>query len=109
VPARRSIDEMSGQRATDYPTSVIMRPELPDHSKYLSDSPPFRPCGLFARSLCPSANVLIGARAFLTVAASMMMPATLSLLCLTFTTDKERGQAIGMWAAVFSVASQSDR
>jgi DHA2 family multidrug resistance protein-like MFS transporter len=50
----------------------------------------------------PSANVLIGARAFLAVAASMMMPATLSLLRLTFTTDKERGQAIGIWAAVFS-------
>jgi MFS transporter, DHA2 family, multidrug resistance protein len=50
----------------------------------------------------PSANVLIGARALLAVAASMMMPGTLSLLRLTFTTDKERGQAIGIWAAVFS-------
>lgn len=50
----------------------------------------------------PSANVLIAARAFLAVGASMMMPATLSLLRLTFTTDKERSQAIGIWAAVFS-------
>jgi DHA2 family multidrug resistance protein-like MFS transporter len=50
----------------------------------------------------PSASVLIAARAFLAVGASMMMPATLSLLRLTFTTDKERGQAIGVWAAVFS-------
>ena len=50
----------------------------------------------------PSANVLIAARAFLAVGASMMMPATLSLLRLTFTTDRERGQAIGIWAAVFS-------
>ncbi|HUD55903.1 MAG TPA: MFS transporter [Terracidiphilus sp.] len=50
----------------------------------------------------PSAKVLIAARAFLAVGASMMMPATLSLLRLTFTTDKERGQAIGIWAAVFS-------
>jgi len=50
----------------------------------------------------PSADVLIAARAFLAVGASMMMPATLSLLRLTFTTDKERGQAIGIWAAVFS-------
>ena len=50
----------------------------------------------------PSANILIAARAFLAVGASMMMPATLSLLRLTFTTDKERGQAIGIWAAVFS-------
>jgi len=32
----------------------------------------------------------------------MMMPATLSLLRLTFTTDKERAQAIGIWAAIFS-------
>jgi MFS transporter, DHA2 family, multidrug resistance protein len=50
----------------------------------------------------PSANVLIAARALLAVGASAMMPATLSLLRLTFTTDKERGQAIGIWAAVFS-------
>jgi DHA2 family multidrug resistance protein-like MFS transporter len=49
-----------------------------------------------------SANVLIAARAFLAVGASMMMPATLSLLRLTFTTDKERTQAIGIWAAIFS-------
>src|ERR1019366_7428284 len=35
----------------------------------------------------PSVNVLIAARAFLAVGASMMMPATLSLLRLTFTTD----------------------
>jgi DHA2 family multidrug resistance protein-like MFS transporter len=50
----------------------------------------------------PSASALIAARAFLAVGAAMMMPATLSLLRLTFTTDKERGQAIGIWAAVFS-------
>ena len=50
----------------------------------------------------PSANVLIAARAFLAVGASAMMPATLSLLRLTFTSDKDRGQAIGIWAAVFS-------
>ena len=53
-------------------------------------------------AFAPSANVLIAARAFLAVGASMMMPATLSLLRLTFTTDKERGEAIGIWAAVFS-------
>jgi len=50
----------------------------------------------------PSANTLIAARAFLAVGASMMMPATLSLLRLTFTTDKDRAFAIGIWASVFS-------
>jgi MFS transporter, DHA2 family, multidrug resistance protein len=61
----------------------------------------FASASLFA-AYAPSANVLIAARAVLAVGASMMMPATLSLLRLTFTTDKERGQAIGIWAAVFS-------
>ena len=49
----------------------------------------------------PSANTLVAARAFLAVGASWAMTATLSLLRLTFTTDKDL-LAIGIWASVFS-------
>jgi MFS transporter, DHA2 family, multidrug resistance protein len=53
----------------------------------------------------PSASVLIGARAFLAVGAAMMMPATLSIIRLTFNDERERGLAIGIWAAVASGGS----
>lgn len=46
--------------------------------------------------------VLIAARVLLAVGAAMMMPATLSLIRLTFTDEKERAFAIGIWAAVAS-------
>lgn len=50
----------------------------------------------------PSAEYLIASRVLLAVGASMMMPATLSIIRLTFTDDKERGLAIGIWAAIAS-------
>ncbi len=57
-------------------------------------------------SLCaaysPNPEVLIGARALLAVGAAMMMPATLSIIRLTFTDDKERSLAIGIWASIAS-------
>ncbi|TPM39026.1 MFS transporter [Mesorhizobium sp. B2-3-4] len=57
-------------------------------------------------SLCaafsPTPAWLIAARALLAVGAAMMMPATLSLIRLTFTDEKERAFAIGVWAAVAS-------
>jgi MFS transporter, DHA2 family, multidrug resistance protein len=40
--------------------------------------------------------ILIGARALLAVGAAMMMPATLSIIRLTFNDDKERALAIGI-------------
>ncbi|TWI36027.1 MFS transporter [Paracoccus sulfuroxidans] len=49
-----------------------------------------------------SPQVLIGARVALAVGAAMMMPATLSLIRLTFTDEDERAFAIGIWAAVAS-------
>lgn len=59
-----------------------------------------------AASLCaafaPSPATLIAARVLLAAGAAMMMPATLSLIRLTFTDDKERSLAIGIWAAVAS-------
>lgn len=50
----------------------------------------------------PTPSVLIAARVLLAVGAAMMMPATLSIIRLTFTDEKERAFAIGIWAAVAS-------
>lgn len=50
----------------------------------------------------PSPALLIAARVVLAVGAAMMMPATLSLIRLTFTDEKEQAFAIGIWAAVAS-------
>jgi DHA2 family multidrug resistance protein-like MFS transporter len=50
----------------------------------------------------PSPQVLIGGRALLAVGAAMMMPATLSIVRLTFEDEKERALAIGVWGAVAS-------
>lgn len=52
-----------------------------------------------------TANVLIVGRAMLAVGAAMMVPATLSLIRLTFTDDSERTVAIGIWGAIFSGAA----
>ena len=53
-------------------------------------------------AFAPNTGVLIAARALLGVGAAMMMPATLSLIRLTFSDDKERALAIGIWASVAS-------
>lgn len=45
----------------------------------------------------PSANFLIFSRALLAVGASMIMPATLACLRHTFTDEKERNFALGIW------------
>src|SRR5690606_5031527 len=53
-------------------------------------------------AFAPGADVLIGSRVLLAVGAAMMMPATLSIIRLTFDDEKERAFAIGIWAAVAS-------
>jgi EmrB/QacA subfamily drug resistance transporter len=53
-------------------------------------------------ALSTSTGMLIAARAFLGVGGSMIMPATLSLISASFP-PKERPQAIGIWAAAFSL------
>nr|WP_228046131.1 MFS transporter [Saccharopolyspora sp. HNM0983] len=53
----------------------------------------------------PAAGVLIGARAFLAVGAAAMMPATLSLIRITFTDERERGIAIGVWGTIAMVGA----
>jgi EmrB/QacA subfamily drug resistance transporter len=46
-----------------------------------------------------SAEVLIGARAFMGIGGALIMPSTLSIITNTFT-GRERGRAIGVWAAL---------
>lgn len=60
--------------------------------------------GLFSliAAFSPSANVLIGARGGLAVGAAMMMPATLALIRLTFSDEREQAMAFGIWASVAS-------
>lgn len=48
----------------------------------------------------PTPGLLIAARVLLAVGAAMMMPATLSIIRLTFTDEHERSLAIGIWAAI---------
>lgn len=51
-------------------------------------------------AFAPSAGVLIAGRAFLAVGASMMMPATLSIIRITFEDEAERALAIGIWSSI---------
>ena len=51
-------------------------------------------------AFAPSAPVLIAARAFLAVGAAAMLPATLSLIRITFDDEHERGIAIGVWGTM---------
>ncbi len=53
-------------------------------------------------AFAPGPAVLIGGRVLLAVGAAAMMPATLSIIRLTFEDDGERAFAIGIWAAVAS-------
>ncbi|OBV41276.1 MFS transporter [Janthinobacterium psychrotolerans] len=57
-------------------------------------------------SLCaafsPAPAWLIASRILLALGAAMMMPATLSLIRLTFADARERSFAIGVWAAIAS-------
>ncbi|EHM1654451.1 MFS transporter [Salmonella enterica subsp. enterica serovar Saintpaul] len=48
---------------------------------------------------------LITARGVLAIGAAMMLPATISIIRLTFTQDKERAIAIGIWGAVSASAA----
>ncbi|KAB2866951.1 MAG: MFS transporter, partial [Anaerolineae bacterium] len=58
--------------------------------------------GSLAAALSSSTEMLIGSRAFLGIAAAIIMPATLSIISATFP-PKERSQAIALWAAVFGL------
>jgi DHA2 family multidrug resistance protein-like MFS transporter len=58
-----------------------------------------------AAAYSPSPLALIVARALLAAGAASMMPATLSIIRLTFTDEKECSLAIGLWSAVASSGS----
>lgn len=53
-------------------------------------------------SFAPIPTVLIVGRVLLAVGASMMMPATLSIIRVTFTNPRELGLAIGIWGSIAS-------
>lgn len=53
----------------------------------------------------PVPSVLIAARTLLAVGAAMMMPATLSIIRTTFSDERERSLAVGIWASVSSVGA----
>lgn len=53
-----------------------------------------------AAAYAPSANALIAARAFLAVGAAAMMPATLALLRVAFSDERERNFAIALWGSI---------
>jgi len=53
-----------------------------------------------AAAFAPGAWFLVGARALLGFGAAVMMPATLALIRITFTEERERNTAIGVWGSV---------
>lgn len=53
----------------------------------------------------PSPAVLIGARGLLAIGAAMMMPATISIIRIVFTHDRERAIAIGIWGSISAAAT----
>ncbi len=57
-----------------------------------------------ACGLAPTIGVLIGARAVQGVGAALLGSCSLALLSHTFEDDRERGRAVGRWAAGASVA-----
>ncbi|EPJ2775209.1 MFS transporter [Klebsiella pneumoniae] len=58
-----------------------------------------------AAAFSPSAGFLIAARAFLAVGAAAMMPATLALIRVTFTDERERNIAIAIWGSLSVVGA----
>ncbi|WP_145562990.1 SmvA family efflux MFS transporter [Yersinia aldovae] len=53
-----------------------------------------------AAAFAPSVATLIAARALLAIGAAMILPATLSAVRNTFTDERERALALGIWVAV---------
>ncbi|MFC4256454.1 MFS transporter [Altererythrobacter xixiisoli] len=56
-------------------------------------------------AFAPSAAMLIGARALLAVGAAAMMPATLSLIRISFADERERHLAIAVWGSLAIVGA----
>jgi len=58
-----------------------------------------------AAALSKSTGALIGMRALMGFGAAAIMPTTLSIITATFRDNKERAQAIAIWAATFALGS----
>lgn len=58
-----------------------------------------------AAAFAPGPWFLVGARAALGLGAATMMPATLALIRLTFTNERERNTAIGVWGSVAAIGA----
>lgn len=56
-------------------------------------------------AFAPAPEVLIAARAVLAVGAASMMPATLALIRIAFTIERERNVAIAVWGSVALIGS----
>jgi EmrB/QacA subfamily drug resistance transporter len=56
--------------------------------------------GSLFSAMVHSSSQLVFTRAFMGIGGALIMPATLSLLTNVFSDPKERGRAIGVWAAV---------
>jgi EmrB/QacA subfamily drug resistance transporter len=55
-------------------------------------------------SLAPSLGWLIAFRAMQAIGGSMLNPVALSIIANTFTNDRERARALGVWGAVFGLS-----
>ncbi|GAA4826962.1 MFS transporter [Garicola koreensis] len=56
-----------------------------------------------AAAFAPTAAMLVIARALLGVGAAAMMPATLALIRITFSVERERNVAIGVWSSTATI------
>jgi EmrB/QacA subfamily drug resistance transporter len=61
--------------------------------------------GSLVGGLADSAGVFVGARLGQGVGAALMLPAALSTLTTTFTVDRDRHRALGVWGAVAGLSS----
>jgi DHA2 family multidrug resistance protein-like MFS transporter len=61
--------------------------------------------GSLLAAFSPSAGPLIAARAILAVGAAAMMPATLALIRVTFTDERERNAAVAVWGSMAVIGS----
>ena len=57
-----------------------------------------------ACALAPTSDILIAARAAQGLGAAILVPNSLALLSHAYPDDKERGRAVGLWAAGASIA-----
>lgn len=61
--------------------------------------------GSVLAAFSPTAPALIAARAFMAFGSAMVMPCTLAIIRQTFSDDRERAFALGLWGAVGSAGA----